>query len=142
MDQIWAQVLAAGGTAAAGIAATFIGLIANEVKSFILATLIHRTVQRGAGLAYLTLLQKGETGDAAMAEAVATATEYATRRVGTAIAGRGLSTPDVMEMARAQVGVLLGQDPQTWIGTDEVPSNLPAFNLGTIPVSVIGDEKK
>lgn len=148
MENLMAPIFAAIGTAVAGVAVTVINYGVAQAKGYVEATLIHRTVERGAGLAYLIMLQRGSMDDESMANAVATTTEYVTRRVGQALLGRGLSAADVTEMAKAQIGTLLARDPNVAVvpsltAVDEAAQiGSEAWNnvKGAIPVHAVGDK--
>ena len=145
MQDLLNPVFAAIGTAVAGVAVTVINYGVAQAKGYVEATLIHRTVERGAGLAYLIMMQRGSMDDESMANAVATTTEYVTRRVGQALAGRGLSAADVTEMAKAQIGTLLARDPNVAVVKDVVTGGFSAESAlaavkRAVPVHAAGDK--
>ena len=148
MDNMLTPILGAIGTAAVGLIISVANSLVAQLKTYVEATLIHRAVERGAGLAYMTLLARGQADPDTVANAIATASEYTMRRVGGAIAGRGLTTQDVTEMARAQVGDLLSRDPTVAISSPEALVNIVKNGIGQglvnivqpVPVAAVGDQ--
>lgn len=74
-----------------------------------------KAVARGAGAAYLTMLEE-RRGTAGLAQAVDAGAAYVEQRLPATLVKAGLDTDSVRQMVRAELGKMLASDPTVQIG--------------------------
>ena len=93
------------------------GWLLTIARRWHINTTVLRAVARGAGTAYLSLLQDRQgTTPGAIERAVAAGAAYVEARVPGAVDKAGMGAEDVAQAVRAQLGTLLAADPSVRVG--------------------------